>query len=140
MMPFMKKPLAYHLLRLGLGATFLWVGVMIFQDPVGWGSFIQPWAARLMPVPLTLAMQSTAALDVAVGAFLLIDGFAWAAAALGALHLATVLVTVGVNTTTVRDIGLLAASASLAVSAWPPSFTWSRFRARLSPSTARRDG
>jgi len=136
----MKKPLSYHLLRLGLGVTFLWVGVMIFQNPEGWGAFIQPWAARLMPVPLTLAMQSTAALDVAVGLLLLAGVFVWAAAALGAVHLVTVLVTVGVNTTTVRDIGLLAASLSLALSVWPASFTWSRLRARLSPSTARRDG
>jgi len=136
----MKKPLSYHLLRLGLGVTFLWVGVMIFQNPEGWGAFIQPWAARLMPVPLTLAMQSTAALDVAVGLLLLAGVFVWAAAALGAVHLVTVLVTVGVNTTTVRDIGLLAASLSLAFSVWPASFTWSRLRARLSPSTARRDG
>lgn len=115
----MKKPVAYHLLRLGLGITFLWVGVMIFQDPVGWSTYIQPWAARLIPGPLVMAMQATAALDLAVGVFLLLGVFVWAAAALGAAHLMIVLVTVGANATTVRDIGLLAASLSLALSEWP---------------------
>jgi uncharacterized membrane protein YphA (DoxX/SURF4 family) len=115
----MKKPLSYHLLRLGLGITFIAIGVLIFMDPAGWGALIQPWAARLMPVPVVLVMQSTAALDVVIGVFLLIDAFVWAAAALGALHLVTVLITVGIRGETVRDIGLMAACFSLSLSVWP---------------------
>ena len=115
----MRKPLSYHLLRIGLGIVFLWIGVMIFQDPVGWSTFIRPWAARLIPVPLVQAMQETAALDVIVGALLVSGLLVWAAAALGAFHLAVVLVTSGVNATTVRDIGLLGACLSLAAATWP---------------------
>ena len=135
----MRKPLSYQILRLGLGVTFLWIGVMIFQDPIGWSTFIKPWAARLIPVPLVQAMQDTAALDVLVGALLLSGLFVWAAAALGALHLTIVLVTVGVNATTVRDVGLLAASLSLAAAEWPAPFTWAGLRAKLRQSS-RRDG
>lgn len=115
----MRKPLSYHLLRIGLGIVFLWIGVLIFRDPVGWSTFIRPWAARLIPVPLAQAMQETAALDVLVGALLISGLFVWAAAALGAIHLAIVLVTSGVNDTTVRDIGLFAACLSLAAATWP---------------------
>jgi uncharacterized membrane protein YphA (DoxX/SURF4 family) len=115
----MRKPLSYHFLRLGLAATYVAIGVLIFRDPDGWGALIQPWAARLMPVSIHWLMLSTAALDVAVGILLLIDILSWAAAAIGAIHILTVFMTVGLIGDTVRDMAILGGSASLALSEWP---------------------
>lgn len=106
-------------LRFGLGLTFVWIGVLILKDPASWGSMVQPWALRLLPTPLVLMMQATALLDIVVGAMLLFGLWTWAAAALGFGHIVAVLVSVGVNDTTVRDIGLAAASLALAIETLP---------------------
>jgi uncharacterized membrane protein YphA (DoxX/SURF4 family) len=104
---------ALSVLRLGLAVTFLWVGVLIFRSPSLWISFMQPWAAALLPIPALLAIQATALLDVVVGVCLLLDIFVPLAALLGALHLVSVLVVTGITDVTVRDMGLLAATAAL---------------------------
>ncbi len=108
----MKKS-AFHILRVGVAITFLWIGVLIFKDPQAWGGFLQPWAADLLPVPLEQAMIGTAILDILVGIILLSGFFVWIAALVGSIHLIIVLVTVGINDVTVRDIGLLAATLAL---------------------------
>ncbi len=112
---------SFHILRVGVAITFLWIGVLIFREPEGWGGYLLPWAADLLPIPIKEVMIGTALLDTAIGFFLLIDVFTWFAAILGTTHLAIVLTTVGINAITVRDIGLLAATLALAVSAWPES-------------------
>src|SRR3989344_2024830 len=104
---FMRE-LPFHVLRIGLGATFLWIGIMIFRHPEAWGGYMQPWAFRLLPVPLAQAMLGTAFLDMALGILLLLNLFVWFAALAGAMHLIIVLVISGVTDITVRDIGLLA--------------------------------
>jgi len=114
---------SFHILRVGVAVTFLWIGILIFKEPEAWGSLLQPWAAGLLPVSIREAMIGTAILDLAIGA-LLLTGFAvWLGALIGALHLVVVLVTAGINAVTVRDIGLLSASvalmaSSLSDSAW----------------------
>jgi hypothetical protein len=116
------KPSATHVLRIGLAITFLWISVLIFQAPLVWAGLMQPWAARLLPAgSLTALMLATAGLDALIGLLLLINVLTWAAAALGALHLVTVLITTGITSITVRDIGLLFACAALAASVWPSS-------------------
>lgn len=122
----MDKKLLW-ILRLGLSATFIWVGVFVFKDPEAWGGYIQPWALKLLPVPIEEAMRGNALLDVAIGACLLINPLVWAAAALGALHLAMVLVVSGVNEGTVRDIGLLTVALCIAAETWPEKYKfWKR--------------
>ena len=113
------KKLPFHLLRIGLGITFIWVGIFILQDPSGWGSMLQPWAFNMMGSSLNQAMISTAILDIAVGVFMLINIWTWLAALVGAGHLAIVLVTVGINTITVRDIGLIFATTALMFQSLP---------------------
>ena len=115
------KIAAFHILRVGIAITFIWIGILIFREPEAWGGFLQPWAVNLLPVPLREAMIGTAILDIAIGTFLLIDILTWLAALLGAFHLAIVLTTVGIDVVTVRDIGLLAATIALTITAWPPN-------------------
>lgn len=110
---------SFHILRVGLAITFLWIGVLIFKQPEAWGGYLQPWAAGLLPVPIEQAMIGTAVLDILIGALLLTDTFVWLAALAGAAHLAIVLVTSGITDITVRDIAILAGAVALMADSLP---------------------
>ena len=109
----MKSNGTYHILRVGLGITFLWIGVLIFRSPEFWGGFLQPWAIDFLPVPLREAMIGSAVLDVIIGFALLVNVGVWIAALVGSIHLAIILVTCGITEITVRDIGLLGGTIAL---------------------------
>lgn len=123
----MRKESGYHILRVSLGITFAWVGVLIFRDPTFWGGFIQPWALALLPVPIRQVMVGTGVLDVAIGLLLLGDVYTWVVGAVAAAHMALVLVVSGVDEVTVRDIGLLGAGVSLA---WTDAPEWLKMKFR----------
>ena len=123
---------AYHILRISMAITFLWIGVLILQQPEAWGGYLQPWAADLLPISLKLAMILAGVMDILVGVFLLINVWVWHAAILGALHLALILVVSGINAITVRDIGLLGGAFALAFHAWPDNLRfWIKQNNRL---------
>lgn len=106
---------AFHILRVGTAITFLWIGILIFQDPQGWGGYVAPWVVDLLPMSVKDVMISTAILDIAIGFMLLIDSFVFLAALVGAAHLLIVLIVSGINEGTVRDIAIVAATLALAV-------------------------
>ena len=113
---------SFHILRVGLAITFLWIGVLIFKEPEAWGGYLMPWAANLLPIPIREAMIGTAILDVVIGILLLIDSFIWLAALAGAIHLIIVLAVTGITDVTVRDIGILAAMIALMVDSLSKTF------------------
>lgn len=115
----MKKA-SFHILRVGLGITFLWIGVLIFKQPEAWGGYLQPWAAGLLPVSLSQAMMGTAILDIIIGFLFLVDTLTWLASFLAILHLVIVLTVSGITDITVRDIAILAAAISVMLDALPP--------------------
>lgn len=120
---FMNK-LSLHILRIGLGITFLWIGIMILKDPAGWGGFIKPWARNLLPVSIERMMFNAAILDILVGAVLLVGVFPftiWLASLLGSFHLLAVLIVSGIDSVTVRDIGLFGGTLFLTLNHWPQS-------------------
>ena len=104
---------SFHILRVGLAITFLWIGILILKAPEAWGGYIQPWALKLLPVPIKEIMLGTAVLDVVIGILLLVDSYVWVAALLGTLHLIMVISASGVTEIIIRDIGLLAATTAL---------------------------
>lgn len=110
------------ILRLGLAVTFVWIGMMIWQNPEAWGGYIKPWAADLIPVPLGEAMKATAVLDVVIGLMFLVRPLVWLGGVLGTLHLIVVLVTSGITDITVRDIGLLSATLFLTINYLPKKY------------------
>jgi len=110
---------SFHILRVGLAITFLWIGILIFKQPEAWGGYLQPWAAGLLPIPIKEAMIGTAVLDILIGAFLLFDFFVWFVALLGAIHLIIILTVSGITDITVRDIGILAAIIALVIDSFP---------------------
>ena len=109
----MNKPSAYHIMRVAMGITFAWIGVLIFKEPVFWTGFVQPWAAAMVPVPLEQALMGTAVLDIAIGLLWLLDIGTWAVSLVAAAHLAIILAVSGIDSVTVRDIGLLGAAIML---------------------------
>lgn len=117
----MKKS-SFHILRVGLGTTFLWIGILILKDPQGWGGFVLPWAYSLLPFSLEKTMLGIAVFDIIAGLMMIVGYRTGWAAFLGALHLAVVLTVSGINTVTVRNIGLLAAALAVWTSSLPPDF------------------
>lgn len=120
------KHYALSILRIGLGITFVWIGILIALHPEAFAGYIQPWALKFLIVPVRQAMIATAVLDIVIGVFLLLNLLAWLAAALGAAHLVIVLATTGINAVTVRDIGLLGASLALTITLWPERYYFRR--------------
>lgn len=118
---------SFHILRVGLAITFLWIGVLIFKQPEVWSGYLQPWAAELLPVPVAQAMIGTAVLDIVIGVLLLLDFLTWLGATLGAVHVIVVLVSSGITDITVRDIGLLAAAAAVAIDS-PPQWVLNKMQ------------
>lgn len=114
---------AFHILRVGLAITFLWIGILILREPVAWTGFIRPWAETLLLSTPEKAMVGTAILDILIGAALLLDFWTFWASLAAALHLVIVLSVAGIDAITVRDIGLLAGALALAVSLWSPKKT-----------------
>lgn len=115
------KKVSFHVLRIALAVTFLWIGVLIIKNPEAWGGYLQPWAVGLLPVSLAQAMFGTAILDIVIGAFLLINFLPWLAALVGAVHLAVIMITSGITDITVRDIGLLGGVLAVAIDSLPLS-------------------
>ena len=125
----MKLP-SFHILRVGMAVTFLWIGVLIFREPLAWGSYLQPWAVDFLLIPMKEAMIGTALLDILIGVLLLVDVLTWLAALIGALHMVVVLAVSGITTITVRDIALLAGLIALMTTSWPDKFKFWRKRGR----------
>src|SRR3989338_9854722 len=109
----------YHVLRIGMGITFFWIGILIWKDPAGWGGFLQPWALKLLIMPIEQVMAITAVSDIILGILLLTNAWTFLASSIASIHLLVILITSGINEVTVRDIGLLGGSIALAVSSWP---------------------
>ncbi len=116
------RKVSFNILRIGLAITFFWIGILIFQHPEAWGGYLQPWAVKLLPMPIEQMMIGTAILDIVIGFFLLINSFVWLVALVGAAHLIIVLTVSGITDITVRDIGILAGVVALLADSLPKTF------------------
>ncbi len=59
---------SFHILRVGLAVTFLWIGVLIFKQPEAWMGYLQPWVVKLLPISIEQVMLGTAVLDIGMSA------------------------------------------------------------------------
>lgn len=109
-------PRSQDILRWGLAITFIWIGILILRQPEVFGGYLQPWAARMLPFPVTESLLTTGAADIVIGILLLTRRWAWLGAILGSAHLVIVLIVSGITDITVRDIGLLAGTLAIAIS------------------------
>jgi len=108
------KTSSFNILRVGLGITFLWIGILIFQNPEAWGGYLQPWAVKLLAVDIKTAMVATAVFDIIIGFSFLVNYLTFWASLLASFHLIIVMTVSGINPITVRDLGLLAGTLALA--------------------------
>jgi uncharacterized membrane protein YphA (DoxX/SURF4 family) len=115
------QKISFHILRVGTAITFLWIGILIFQNPAAWGGYIEPWVIKLLPMSIKEVMLSTAVLDIVIGALLLFDFWVPWAAIVGAFHMLTVLTVSGINDATVRDIAILAGTLALFADSLSPA-------------------
>lgn len=105
--------IAPHLVnRVGLAFVFFYPGIASFIDPQTWGSYLPDFVSALMPLELALWLH--AALEIALGCAILFEFLPRITYAVAALMLIGILVFLGVNDVTFRDVGL----ALLAVSLW----------------------
>lgn len=114
------------ILRVSLAVTFVWIGIMIIQNPEAWGGYMKPWAVELLPGSVASTMQATGVADIAIGLLFLFGTSTWIAGLLAALHMIVVLVTSGITDITVRDIAIIGASLAVMIGSLPASV-----RARL---------
>jgi len=106
---------SYWLLRLGLGAVFVWIGVDILRHPDTWLGYIP----SNMPIGLTreTALRLNSVVDIALGLLFFGGKLPRLTALAAAIHLLAILVTHGINAVLIHDVGLLGAALALLV--WP---------------------
>jgi len=102
-------------LRLGVGVTFVWIGIMIVQEPLSWAGYMDPWVLNLIPGSVEFFMTVTGIIDIILGAFLVLNLFTNVVGYLVALHMVGILVGGGVNDVTVRDIAILAGGTAIGI-------------------------
>lgn len=110
---------ALPLLRLGLGITFLWTGWMIVTEPTAWANFLPPSFRPWLPLSPEAMTRAIGGFDILLGFWLFADRLLWLAGLVASLHLLGILIVVGVDAITVRDIGLLGAALALVCARWP---------------------
>ncbi|MBI3442245.1 MAG: hypothetical protein HY007_00525 [Candidatus Sungbacteria bacterium] len=115
----LQQKLPEWMLRLGLGLVYLYSSYDIFYNTQQWKSYVSPWLFHLitpvMPLDIFLKVQATGEFILAL---VLIARFFGArgvriAALLATLEMAFILLFVGIDRITFRDIGLLGAALAL---------------------------
>jgi uncharacterized membrane protein len=102
-------------ISLGLGITFLWIGLDILRHADAWIGYIPQQLPFGLDREFTLKM--TGIFDALLGALFIMRWWPKTAATLAALHLIGILAVQGIDQIVIRDVGLL--GASLALLAWP---------------------
>jgi hypothetical protein len=107
--------MSHWMLRLGLGAVFLWIGIDILRHPDMWLGYVPPGLPGGLSRETTLKFNGV--LDIALGLLLFGGKLPRLTALVAALHLIAILVTQGINAVIIRDVGLL--GVALALLTWP---------------------
>src|SRR5688572_27498154 len=132
-MPYGRYRYSYLVLRLGLAAVFLWIGIDIVRHPDAWIGYLP----SSLPFNLTreLALRLNAVVDMAIGILLLAGRLRRLTSLLAVLHLLGIIVVHGIDQVIIRDVGLL--GAALALLLWPQSHHrkpwWRRLLRRRRP-------
>lgn len=120
-MNFIAKLNPVWVLRLGLGLMYLYSGYDLFANPQHWYGFVPKWLSQAVlavgPIELYLKLQGIGELIIGL---LFLAWFAgrWVvrvAAVLATIEMVLILIFVGIDPITFRDIGLLGAAAALLI-------------------------
>jgi hypothetical protein len=120
-MKFLEKISPEWILRLGLGLMYLYSGFDLFFNPARWYGFVPQWFSQVMtfliPIEIYLRIQGAGELLMA---FLFLAWFMsirWVrlAALAATLEMFLIVVLVGIDPITFRDIGILSGAAVLLI-------------------------
>jgi len=117
-MKYGRYGLPYLFLRIGLGLTFVYIGVDVLRHPEAWLGFVsdEVWFGLTRESLLRLG----GVFDLVIGLLLVFRIMTKLAGVLAVLCLLGVFVMNGIDVALVRNLGLL--GAALAVAAWPGSY------------------
>ncbi|HBE89759.1 MAG: hypothetical protein A3E37_02475 [Candidatus Andersenbacteria bacterium RIFCSPHIGHO2_12_FULL_46_9] len=119
----------YLFLRVGLGLTFLFIGVDILRHPTVWIGYVP--RETMLGLDSETMLRIGGFFDMIVGTLLIIKAWPRVAGALATLHLIGIFSLNGIDGVLARNIGLL--GAAIAVLVWPNSYRrrrwwWSKRR------------
>ena len=101
------------ILRIGLSAVLYWFSINQFINPEGWTRLVPAYLNFITPLSF---IYINATFEIILATLLLIGLFTRIVALLFTIHLIPIIVALGYGPSAVRDLGLLFASLSLAIS------------------------
>lgn len=114
-----RQDLALLILRCGIGATFVLLGVHKIQEPGYWIMFVPTELLRIVTAAgffsVDTMLRTQGVFEVAVGVLLAIGLAVRVAAALASTLLCAIIVATGLDMIGARDVGLLGGTLSLAL-------------------------
>jgi uncharacterized membrane protein YphA (DoxX/SURF4 family) len=105
-----KKPL--FIIRLGLAIVFLWFGISKILQPESWIAWLPTWIEQL-PISTTTHLILQGIAEAILGVLLLLGLFTRLAAAIAAILLVAVIITIGYNDIAIRDLAILSIAIAL---------------------------
>ena len=105
---------AAPILRIGMALVFLWFGTSQLMNPQMWTIWVPDWIVNLAP-SAEFVVYSNGILEIILGIMLLLGFWTRIVAAILAVHLAGIVLSVGYTATGVRDFGLTIATAAVAL-------------------------
>jgi len=107
------KPFAPVLLRLGIGALFLWFGFDQFIHTSDWLAYVPQSISDMLPIGTATIVHLNGAFEILFGLALFLGFYTRFAAFLLALHLIDITYIVGYSALGVRDFGLTIATIAI---------------------------
>lgn len=101
------------ILQIGLAFVFIYFGIDKIVKPDLWMGFVPIWIKDIIPFSLEAFMIINGIFEILIGILVLFKNSMKGAALLMSLFLLFVIFSLGLNTLTVRDTGLLAGALAL---------------------------
>lgn len=116
MQSFLHRASSYAplVLRCGIAAVILWFGVQQLLNPEAWTIWLPEWTAIFGIAPATIVYLN-GGFEVVAGLLLLIGFWTRLVAFVLFLHMAVIVLDIGLNPTGVRDSGLAIALLAIAL-------------------------
>lgn len=117
----MKTSYSTSILRYAFIFVFTWFGLTQLLNASQWVGLIPAWVTNLSGLSPHSFVLLNGTTEIIFAILFALDLFTPYIAALGALHLLSIVADVGINDIGVRDIGLAVSLIALAVATWPVS-------------------
>ncbi len=100
-------------LQMSLAFVFIYFGIDKIVKPELWMGFMPMWMMKMMPFPMAVFMLLNGIFEILIGVLILFKPSVKGAALLMSVFLFFIILSLGINNLTVRDVGLLGASLAL---------------------------